>query len=387
MDELSGSIKVRTAPATSPEQGAWPTQITAVLQSGLTLCLVVCLHVWAAQELLSGRRAGVVWRLAGACLRLKKFEKRVMGLVVEALGFSSAAERRKGQEESSSVVTALLQPRITDEGRLHVNVPGARLLECLLRMKPSLSRDLCQAVLSLPSPLLHAVAKDNVASRALLDPLLSHAAQATDQGPQLADQLSRELKGHIADLAGHPVGFHVLTQCFSCAGPESKAAMAQELVAAEGRLAGNHFGRRSLSAMAIPLFKAKPHKWEAAMKQGEKKKKVRRSPLEVAGRTDGRWQARSGADPRSSACMGRLVGLLLLCLVCAGAGGAVQHDRWRGGCRCRACGERCRGGGQEGQGGGGPAATRPLRGTAAAQGRRGGAEGEEGRQEGEQEEE
>lgn len=227
------------------------------------------------QELMEGRRTGVVWRLTGACIRLKTQEKRVAQLAMQALGFQDAKARRSGRDgEPESVVHALLQPKVGEDGRLNVNVPGARLLECFLRMRQPVSRDLSQAVTQLCPKTLEAVAKDNVASRAVVDPLLAQCEVGGEEALQVAEALGLRWKGRYAELAVHPVGFHVLTRCFGVVGNGVKAGMVEECMAAESRLAGSHFGRRALSALAVPLFRANRPKWEATMKTGEKKKKV-----------------------------------------------------------------------------------------------------------------
>ncbi len=251
----------------------------------------------AMADLVRRRRAGVLWRLAGASARLGRHEKRVVKALLAALapedkaaGTAVKALLGSSLSSSSSGTTQPQQQELVlrvreEDGRLQLNVPGARLLECLMRMPAAkeVARPFCEAIAALPTPSLVALAKDNVGSRALLDPVLLFAAGAggsnDQQQPQqqqgLGDALMGKLKGHYADLAGHPVGFHVLTRCFaSCLALPGRRAVASELLAAESRLAGAHFGRRALAAVGVSLYRSNRGKWEEAMARGEKKRQV-----------------------------------------------------------------------------------------------------------------
>lgn len=284
------------------------------------------------------RRSGVLWRLAGACLRLGKGEKKIVKALLLALGGKEGEEvKGEGTTLTAAVraVQTLLALRIgqedagggekkgrgvgRDDGRLYLSVPGARLLECVMRFPGREGGEMgvgwvfCQAVLELPSESLVAIAKDNVGSRTILDPLLELSSTATaamteatatagdtkkrkengcgkngsgsgggssssgrSSTSQLADHLADKLRGHFASLALHPVGYHVLTKCFTTGGLslEGKRAIAQELMQAESRLAGCHFGRRALGVVGVSLFRGNRKKWEELQREGKKKKQV-----------------------------------------------------------------------------------------------------------------
>lgn len=231
--------------------------------------------------MIENKRAGVIWRLAGACLRLQKHEKKLVKMITSALSSSSAAEADDNQQqggEQEDVVRALLGSTTLqaneEDGRLYINVPGARILDCLMRMPGDLGVKFCKAILVLPPSSLCNVAKDNVGSRTLLDPILASAEDGPGRGKGLAEMLASKISGKCADLAAHPVGFHVLTKCFSCIGCNEKRSMAQELLVAESRLAGAHFGRRALAVLSVPLLRQNPSKWEQVMAKGEKKRQV-----------------------------------------------------------------------------------------------------------------
>jgi len=279
------------------------------------------------------RRAGVLWRLAGACLRVGKGEKKLVKALLLALGGEEeGGEGGKGVLAALRAVQTLLALKVgqeggggggeegrrgagggRDDGRLHLNVPGARLLECVMRFPAREGEEVgsgwvfCQAVLDLPRESLVAIAKDNVGSRTLLDPLLdlssaaaaaaaeaaavaedakksqksgkidsSSSSSSSSSTSQWADRLAEKLQGHYASLALHPVGYHVLTKCFTTGGLslEGKRAVAQEMMQAESRLAGGHFGRRALGVVGVSLFRGNREKWEEVQREGEKKKQV-----------------------------------------------------------------------------------------------------------------
>jgi hypothetical protein len=53
-----------------------------------------------------------------------------------------------------------------------VNVTGAKTLGCLMRMAPAVAKPIGEAVLALGKEELRALARDNMASRSLIDPML-----------------------------------------------------------------------------------------------------------------------------------------------------------------------------------------------------------------------
>ncbi len=239
------------------------------------------------------RRTGVLWRLAGACLRLHKQEKKMVKALLEGLGGEEEEEKkRNGKAAAGHVVRTMLSLQVGREeengGRLFLNVPGARLLECLMAFpsekEGSGGRVFCQAILDLPAASLVAVAKDNVGSRTLLDPLLllsSSSSSAAEEGGGgggggWADALTKKFKGHCAELALHPVGFHVLTKTYAAGGLslEGKRMMVEELLTAEPRLAGGSFGRRALNVLSTSLYRGNRGKWEELQRKGEKKRQV-----------------------------------------------------------------------------------------------------------------
>lgn len=289
------------------------------------------------RRLVETRRAGVLWRLAGACLRLRHGQEEMVDAVVSGLGGAGGETKKEEGTNSSRLDMAVLALQTgleldvgqghREEGhgtehdrRLHLNVPGARLFECLMRFPTSSGKHrgsgwiICRAVLELPPETLVAVATDNIGSRTLLDPLLGASSAGTELGAatierrersegggrtaenrgekskkrktsdphrdeinsSLADRLAQRLQGHYASLAAHPVGFHILTKCFSSSGLslEWKKNVVQELIDAESRLAGGHFGRRALREVGVSLYRVNQAKWEEAQKEGERKKEV-----------------------------------------------------------------------------------------------------------------
>lgn len=209
-----------------------------------------------ASELLKARRAGVLWRAAQACVRLRlkpKTQAKILqdiALAVQAGHTGSAppppptgesnpkAEQDKQAAASDSPpsiadafkaarawVPALLSPRLPGEGgldRLFLNVPGARIVQNALLFDPPVAAPVLKAVAALPDDVLAAVARDNMGSRCLLDPILE-AAEARGGGKgggknkpaeEARRAILRAFKGHLVAMACDRVAWHILLKCF-----------------------------------------------------------------------------------------------------------------------------------------------------------------------------
>ncbi|CAM9652768.1 unnamed protein product [Ectocarpus fasciculatus] len=210
-----------------------------------------------ASELLKVRRAGVLWRAAQACVRLRlkpKTQAKILqdiALAVQAGHTGSAppppptsgestpkAEQDKqaaASDSSPSVadafkaarawVPALLSPRLPGEGgldRLFLNVPGARIVQNALLFDPPVAAPVLKAVAALPDDVLAAVARDNMGSRCLLDPILEAAgARGGGKGggknkpaEEARRAILRAFKGHLVAMACDRVAWHILLKCF-----------------------------------------------------------------------------------------------------------------------------------------------------------------------------
>lgn len=218
-----------------------------------------------AAGLLRARRAGVLWRAAQACVRLglnAKTQSKLLediALAVQtghtgathplpqATTASADAEDDKGEAGNLSCppvvvdafkaarawVPALLSPRLPGEGgldRLFLNVPGARIVQNALLFEPPVAAPVLKAVAALPEDLLAAIARDNMGSRCLLDPILESAAaggwggagggsKGKGKGKNKPAEdarraILRAFRGHLVAMACDRVAWHILLKCF-----------------------------------------------------------------------------------------------------------------------------------------------------------------------------
>ncbi|CAB1121328.1 unnamed protein product [Ectocarpus sp. CCAP 1310/34] len=297
-----------------------------------------------ASELLKARRAGVLWRAAQACVRLRlkpKTQAKILqdiALAVQAGHTGSAlpppptgesnpkAVQDKQAEASDSPpsiadafkaarawVPALLSPRLPGEGgldRLFLNVPGARIVQNALLFDPPVAAPVLKAVAALPDDVLAAVARDNMGSRCLLDPILEAAGARGGGGgkggaknkpaEEARRAILRAFKGHLVAMACDRVAWHILVKCFrgvdmkekrrdknrtvqihivgSIRQQSSAGAIAEELAGGGeqswSRMSGYPSGRSVLTECMVERFSRSPHEWEDAFKTRDNRAKI-----------------------------------------------------------------------------------------------------------------
>lgn len=211
-----------------------------------------------AAALLAGGRGGVLWRAAEACVRLNlkpQIQAKFVGAIGCAVEAGHSGQRHvppttgEGQKEhdtggsvevdvktkpppSSSDpftaarawVPALLGARLPGEGgldRLFLNVPGTRILQNVLQFHTPVAAPVLKAVATLPEDLLAAVARDNLGSRCLLDPILGDTG-TEQKGEKVKNKpaegarrtILRAFKGHLLAMACNRVAWHVLIKLF-----------------------------------------------------------------------------------------------------------------------------------------------------------------------------
>ncbi|CAN0036477.1 unnamed protein product [Scytosiphon promiscuus] len=309
-----------------------------------------------ASELLKARRAGVLWRAAQACVRLglkAKTQTKLLqdiALAVQAGNTgappppaSSAAatdndesvgDGDKGATAKASLspdptvdafkaarawVPALLSPRLPGEGgldRLFLNVPGARIVQNALLFEPPVAAPVLKAVAALQEDVLAAIARDNMGSRCLLDPILEAAAgrggQSGGKGKNKPAEdarraMLRAFRGHLVAMACDRVAWHILLKCFRGVDMKEKRAMAEELASggeqAWSRMSGYPSGRSVLTECMVERFSRSPHEWEDAFKNRDKRAKMLTEILAVessSSRTDKARGGKGAAASRSS---------------------------------------------------------------------------------------
>lgn len=206
-----------------------------------------------AADLLRLRRAGVLWKAAQTCVRLSlkpKTQTKLLEAIARAVqaGHTGVFPPPTGSDENGDVskegdgdagvssppsdafkaarswVPALLSPRLPGEGgldRLFLNVPGARIVQNALMFDAPVAAPVLKAVAALPEAVLASVARDNLGSRCLLDPILQAAGVKTGGGKgknkpaeDARRTILRAFRGHLVAMACDRVAWHTLLKCF-----------------------------------------------------------------------------------------------------------------------------------------------------------------------------
>ncbi|ETV69245.1 hypothetical protein, variant [Aphanomyces astaci] len=219
----------------------------------------------ALWSLLSSHRAGVIWRLAELCERFKLREKSFFLALVAAIEKLEAAKPEVARRD---VVSALIGLQLSNNqnSRLTLNVPGARIVETLLKFPGDVSVPLVQSILKLNSLQLVALAKDSTGSRCLVEPIWA----SDNQDAKLA--LFEKLQGQFGSLVLDRNGSFTVLKCFDVVSVAEKTAIAEELSAVDGKLAGSHFASMVLTHCNVHEFKSNREKW---LSSHERKKKVK----------------------------------------------------------------------------------------------------------------
>lgn len=234
-------------------------------------------------DLLKARRAGVLWRAAQACVRLGlkpitqgKLLRDIAAAVLAGHtgappplprtssdnGHIATEDEQGGGDKLASPpsdayksarawVPALLSARLPGEGgldRLFLNVTGARIVQNALLFDPPVAAPVLKAVAALPEALLAAVARDNIGSRCLLDPILEAAGNRGAGGDgkgggkgknkpaeDARRTVLRAFRGHLVAMACDRVAWHVLLKCFRGADMKDKRYVSGLVLFTRGR--------------------------------------------------------------------------------------------------------------------------------------------------------
>ncbi|KAF0690536.1 Aste57867_18085 [Aphanomyces stellatus] len=219
----------------------------------------------AVWSLLSMHRPGVVWRLAECCHKFHLREKAFFKAVVAAV---EKQEAKKPEAARKDLAPALIGLQLSNNqnARLTLNVPGARLVETLMKFPAGVTAPLVQSILAMNSLQLVALAKDATGSRCLVEPIWS----GEDMDAKLA--LFEQFRGHFGSLVLDRNGSFSVLKCFDALTITEKTVIADELAAVDGKLAGSHFASMVLTHCNIHDFKSNKEKW---LSSHERKKKVK----------------------------------------------------------------------------------------------------------------
>jgi nucleolar protein 9 len=194
--------------------------------------------------MVSSRRAGVLWKLAEACVNLQSVDAQ-KAFVTTFVG------------KSEDYIRKLI------ETNNHVNLMLAQSLLQFTSHNLQLVKDFS----GLDDEALFKLAKSPSGSF-VLQTFLQNKTIAEKTKNKILDKL----KGKFAQIGQSPQGSRCLETCFEKASLTRKQAIAAELTSAENALKGTAFGRAVLSKLQIDLFKRDAKQWaEAQSKQGKAK--------------------------------------------------------------------------------------------------------------------
>ena len=159
--------------------------------------------------------------------------------------------------------------------QLVVDGLGAHVLQALLSFPLSLSAPALQSVGQLTKPEVMALMRDRVGSRCVVEPLLedgsglgaassSAAAASAAPAPELKTvrrKLVAAMAGSVAALSTHPSGRFAVLKAFGASDVSAKVSLAEELLAAQQRLAGDNLGRQVLQSCLIEQFRDNRERW------------------------------------------------------------------------------------------------------------------------------
>ena len=127
-----------------------------------------------------------------------------------------------------------------------------------------------QSIVDLPSRTLAALAKDPVASRAVIEPILDGVDEFNPFKQKLIDKMTNCYVG----LSNDRFGTYACQKCFLASTLKRKEKMANELVAALAILEGNSFGRHVITQCKLQMFQNQKYRWVEEMRGSQNRKRV-----------------------------------------------------------------------------------------------------------------
>jgi hypothetical protein len=235
-----------------------------------------------APDLMRWGRGGVLWRAAESATSLSPGQQTavlsaVKGVIAELdQQQQMTAGRRKGRDWLERLLHAELGGDADGGGGLgrprplHLSVPGARIAQSMLQYGPPAGTEVAEAVAALPADIVCAAARDNLAGRCLLDPILQPAGSHRSRHLKGAQaKIVNALEGQYVALARDKVGHHTLIKAFKASPPDVKRKIAKALVpSAEDltRLQGIFGGRSVVKELQLELyFRGSRQEWEASV--------------------------------------------------------------------------------------------------------------------------
>ena len=281
-------------------------------------------------DLLRHNRLGVLSHLLGACLRNGASQKAAVRATCSAIADAAArtaADSEGGLASKRGIAATLLglRPRGEEQsgkdgkggknsgkgvgkggatgaerkwgGRGDEDVPvgeqlvvdalGAYVLQALLAFPPALSSPALTSVAQLTKAEMMALFRDRVGGRCVVEPLLvEQGGAAGAAAPELKTvrrKLVGAMAGNVAALATHPSGRFAVLKAFGASEVAGKAALAEELLVAQQRLAGDNLGRQVLQSCLIEQFRDNRERWVRSFENAAAREGVLDDIMGVAG--------------------------------------------------------------------------------------------------------
>lgn len=228
------------------------------------------------------RRRGMLWRAVEVSSKYRVSQEGILEAI--QLGFAAlqGGDRHEcvDQEESkskkrksslSSCIPQLLDARASekDDGRVSLDVSGARTLYCMLRFVPKLCEDTIKGLLAYPPAMLELFAKDGMGSRCIWDGILEGATSSPWFSKGL-EKLREKMSGRWVALSCDRVGQHVVKKIFLALPNQERVKLAEELSHAVPRMSGNAMGRSVMEVCAVREFNEGEEAWRRAVKKANK---------------------------------------------------------------------------------------------------------------------
>lgn len=198
-------------------------------------------------------------------------EKEFDGTTKVEVG-NTSTQKKKPRKKASTVnladcIQKLLDAKIEGgNGRVVLDVSGARTVYFMLRFAPRLCEETITGIVSYPTEMLIKFAKDGLASRCIWDGILEGAMDSPCFSLGL-QKLRDTLSGNWVTMSCDRVGQHIVRKIFRQSPSEERMKIAEELSRAIPRLSGSSMGRSIMEVCAIRHFSAGAEAWNRAVKK------------------------------------------------------------------------------------------------------------------------
>ena len=266
----------------TPNQAkAFLQQVSPMIQSGLVVDR-------------ARRRGGILWRAVEAAAAHNVYQKEIQHDILCGLQKTLGAELQlRGMKTCVSHLLCLRPPESND-GRLGLDVPGARTVYSLLRFQPELCVDTLKGILRLSSTDLELLAKDGLGSRCIWDGILEGPTQDASFASAMK-QLVSKLSGRWASLASDRLGQHSVRKLFWALGDMIvRQELVLELSQGKSRLNGSAMGRSVMEACYVYDFITKGEKeWKTLVNKVLQRNQLLQEFVEASPISEGTSKSKS----------------------------------------------------------------------------------------------